>query len=107
VRTTIKPLLLAAMVCILVLGYLCFFSIMIAGDLLISNKRPVKSERSEPIRIRDLAPGADLRKKYCFNIVDINKDNKIDRSEFPFPPQFFDRIDDNGDGIISREEWNY
>lgn len=44
-----------------------------------------------------MAPFADLDK---------NKDKKISRDEFPGPPQFFNRLDENQDGFIDEEEWN-
>lgn len=43
-----------------------------------------------------------------FSELDKNKDKKLSRDEVPsqFPAQFFDRIDENHDGIIDEEEWN-
>jgi Ca2+-binding EF-hand superfamily protein len=37
--------------------------------------------------------------------MDKNKDKKISRDEFPGPPQFFDRIDENHDGFIDEAEY--
>src|SRR4051812_3405839 len=42
-----------------------------------------------------------------FADLDKNKDKKLSRDEMPsqFPPQAFDRIDENKDGFIDEEEW--
>ena len=35
---------------------------------------------------------------------DANKDGKISRDEFRGPPEIFDRLDKNGDGVLTKEE---
>jgi len=43
-----------------------------------------------------------------FQELDKNKDHKISRDEWPsnLPPQLFDRIDENHDGVIDEDEYN-
>src|SRR5215216_4636034 len=42
-----------------------------------------------------------------FADLDKNKDKKLSRDEMPgqFPPQVFDRLDENKDGFVDEEEW--
>jgi Ca2+-binding EF-hand superfamily protein len=53
---------------------------------------------------QDMPPGPP--RIASFADLDKNKDKKISRDEFPGPPQFFDRLDENKDGFIDEEEWN-
>ncbi|HLG18052.1 MAG TPA: EF-hand domain-containing protein [Blastocatellia bacterium] len=41
-----------------------------------------------------------------FEEMDKNKDKKISKDEFPGPQQFFDRLDENKDGVLDEEEVN-
>jgi Ca2+-binding EF-hand superfamily protein len=54
--------------------------------------------------------GGGMRMQFqmpSFADLDKNKDKKLSRDEMPgqFPPQAFDRLDENKDGFIDEEEW--
>jgi len=44
--------------------------------------------------------GQERRGQFDFKNLDKNGDGKVSRDEFPGPPQFFDRLDANGDGFV-------
>src|SRR5215216_3741297 len=55
-------------------------------------------------------PGGGMRMQFqmpSFADLDKNKDKKLSRDEMPaqFPPQVFDRLDENKDGFVDEEEW--
>jgi Ca2+-binding EF-hand superfamily protein len=76
------------------------FAVMAAGTALASAQDFPPPPQQGP-------PGGPRFQMPAFAELDKNKDKKLSRDELgQFPPQLFDRLDENKDGFIIEEEFN-
>ena len=86
-----------------------FFGLVFSLAMIAGGAQSASAQDQPPGPPPGGAPGG-MRMQFqmpSFADLDKNKDKKLSRDEMPgqFPPQLFDRLDENKDGFVDEEEW--